>query len=428
MDYRIYPPEEMLEASISLPLSKSICNRLLIINAMTPGAAPLPEIADCDDSVDMARIIADSGNHIGGRIHNVGAAGTALRFLTAWFAATEGSDVVLDGTERLRQRPIGTLVDTLRSIGADIEYIESEGHAPLRIRGRRLGGGTVEMDASVSSQFISAVMMVAPSMISPLTIRLTGELISRPYIIMTKSLMERAGASVEFEGDTVRIDNRPYSIEIHDIERDWSAASYWYEITALSAGFVTLPGLSTDSVQGDRSVARFFRRLGVNTNTSEDTDNALELCPDPEQFSRFEEDLSENPDIAQTIAVTCAMLGIPFHLRGLSTLRIKETDRLAAMQTELDRFGIIVEIRNDSELVWNGERHPIFEIPAVSTYADHRMAMAFAPAALYVPGMIIRDIDVVSKSYPSFWDDLRSAGFSVTDAAIPADDNPTDNK
>lgn len=425
MNYRIMPPEEMIEATILLPLSKSVANRLLIINALTPGAPAVPDdmIPDSDDSrimADSLAAIARSNGHID---LNIGAAGTAFRFLTALCAATPGLSATLDGTPRLRRRPIAPLVDALRTLGADITYMEEEGFAPLSIRGTKLKGGVISINPAISSQFISALMMTAPVMESPLIVDFNGEEpVSRPYIRMTAAQIERAGVEVDLTPTSVTVANTGYRPVEPYCERDWSAASYWYSISAISAGFVTLPGLSTESMQGDRRVARLYEMLGVMTEPSEDVDNALDLVPSPEQFSRFEEDLSDNPDVAQTIAVTAAMLGIPFHLRGLSTLRDKETDRLAAMKAELDKFGIIVEIRNDSELVWNGERHPLFAIPEVDTYADHRMAMAFAPAAIFVPGLVINDIEVVSKSYPAFWDDMRAAGFILTDASIPLPD------
>lgn len=426
MNYRIMPPEEMIEATVFLPLSKSVANRLLIINALTPGASPVPDsmIPDSDDSRVMARSLATIAASGPGSLDlNIGAAGTAFRFLTALCAATPGLSATLDGTPRLRQRPIAPLVDALRKLGADITYMEKEGFAPLSVKGRKLSGGVIQINPSVSSQFISALMMVAPEMDSPLTIDFNGEEpVSRPYIRMTAAQIERAGVEVDLTPVSVTVANTGYTPVDPYCERDWSAASYWYSISAISAGFVTLPGLSEDSMQGDSRVARLYEMLGVMTQESEDTPDALDLVPSPEQFSRFEEDLSDNPDVAQTIAVTAAMLGIPFHLRGLSTLRDKETDRLAAMQAELDKFGIIVEIRNGSELVWNGERHPLFAVPEIDTYDDHRMAMAFAPAAIFVPGMVINDIEVVSKSYPSFWDDLRAAGFILTDASVPLPD------
>lgn len=423
MDYNIFPPEEMIDANVALPLSKSVSNRQLIINALTPASEPVPELmqADCDDSRALATSLATLASKPTGAQINVGAAGTAFRFITAYCAAVEGIDAVIDGSQRLRQRPISPLVDALRELGADITYIDREGYAPLAIKGHRLVGGNITITPTISSQFISALMMVAPTMKAPLAIDFGGEEpVSRPYIRMTAAQMQRAGADVEIGPFDIKIGTAPYRPIPPYAERDWTAASYWYAIAAVSAGFVTLTDIDTDSLQGDARVADMFTRLGVITAPSDEIDNALQLTPDPEQFSRFETDLTDNPDLAQTLAVTASLLGIPFHLRGLSTLRVKETDRLEAMRAELDKMGVIVEIRNDSELVWNGERHPVFAMPEIDTYADHRMAMAFAPAAIFIPGIVIRDIDVVTKSYPRFWDDLRTAGFELRDNAEPA--------
>ncbi len=414
----------MIEASILLPLSKSVANRLQIINALTAGANPLPDemIPDADDSRILAKSLADIATATAPLELNIGAAGTAFRFLTALCAATPGLSVTLDGTPRLRNRPIAPLVDALIALGAEITYLDKSGFAPLSIKGKKLSGGTISINPAISSQFISALMMIAPTMEAPLTIDFNGEEpVSRPYIRMTAAQIQHSGVDVDLTPTSVTVDNTGYKAIAPYCERDWSAASYWYSISAISAGFITLADMTQKSLQGDSRVANLYEMLGVMTQPSEDTDNALDLIPSPDQFSRFEQDLSDNPDVAQTIAVTAAMLGIPFHLRGLSTLRDKETDRLVAMKQELDKFGIIVEIRNNAELVWNGERHPIFEIPQVDTYADHRMAMAFAPAAIFIPGLIINDIEVVSKSYPKFWDDLATAGFTLTDASLPLD-------
>lgn len=439
MDIRIFPPEEMIEATVKLPLSKSIINRLLIINALS-GATPKSDFAEkAAAASDDCRILASALDALrtGNREINVGAAGTAMRFLTAFLACDNGmvltgETVTIDGDERMRNRPVGELVDALRKLGAEIRYTQREGFPPMEISPRKLSGGELTVDASISSQFISALMMIAPSLSSHLTITLVGEAASRPYITMTEALMKRFGADVDFQRYTIDVTPGRYDADGDmSVEPDWSAASYWYAIAALSAGFITLADMQLPSIQGDSRCAELSEMLGVMTSDAmdddddeeDDDDNGAEpveglmICPSPEQFSRFEVDLYENPDLAQTFAVASAMLGIPFHLRGLSTLRIKETDRLQAMQTEMDKFGFIVEIRNGSELVWNGERHPIFEIPAVETYGDHRMAMAFAPAAVFVPGLMIRNAEVVSKSYPGFWDDMRSAGFTIVDAA-----------
>lgn len=428
MNYRILPPEEMMMATVKLPLSKSISNRMLIINALTPGADAPVEIADCDDTNLLGKALAEAAGATGEIAVNTGAAGTATRFITAYLCTRCGISATVDGSERMRQRPMRILIDSLRKLGADITCLDREGYLPLHINGKQLEGGTISIDASVSSQFISALMMIAPTMSKGLTLELDGELLSKPYIDMTAELMRRSGTEVEFDApfEKIEIAAKPYSHQgTTTAEPDWSAASYWYEAAALTAGFVTLPGLELPSLQGDSDCARLFEMLGVTTTDSEDVENAKEIAPTPEQFSRFEVDLTDTPDLAQTLAVTSAMLGIPFHLRGLQSLKVKETDRLEALRAELDKYGIIVEIRNNSELVWNGARHPIFERPAIDTYDDHRMAMSFAPTAVLIPGIVIRNAEVVSKSYPGFWDDLASAGFTITDA--DADNEETDD-
>lgn len=406
MDIEIFPPEDIVEARVELPLSKSVSARALVINAVG-GFDEVPVVADCDDTEALKGALGQREGHV-----DVGAAGTAMRFMTAFYAACEGCDVVLDGSERMRQRPVGILVDALRALGADIEYEDCEGFAPLHIRGRRLKGGVIDIDASVSSQFVSALMMVAPAMEQGLALNL-GWTVSLPYIIMTARMMQAAGAVVEMDRDLVRVATGAYKRPCMLSERDWSAASYWYSVAALSGGFVTLPGLSRDSVQGDRAMEGFGARLGAVTQESEEEDeDALELCASPDPDSALDLYLADNPDLAQTVAVCAAVQGITFRLRGLSTLRDKETDRLQAMVTELDKLGIVACIDNDA-LVWDGKRHPVFEMPEIETYKDHRMAMAFAPVSIFVPGLVIRDAGVVSKSYPGFWEDLQAAGFVI---------------
>lgn len=411
MNYRIFPPEEMIDATITLPLSKSISNRALIINALTSNALPLNVVAKCNDTDAMVEALAS-----GCDVVNIGAAGTAMRFLTAYFASKPGRAVMLDGSARMRQRPIKALVDALRECGAKIEYVESEGFPPLRIEGQILEGGEVSLPASISSQYISALLMIAPLMKQGLIINLEGEITSRPYILMTLSMMSHWGVDCEFEGNVITIPHASYCAVPFSVEADWSAASYWYEISALSAGCVALKGLYEKSTQGDSLLMKYFEELGVD---SQFEDGELSLMPSPEQRSHIELDLSEQPDIAQTIAVTCCMLRIPFKLTGLATLKIKETDRLEALKTELAKLSFDLRVEHDSVLIWDGEQHPIFEQPCIDTYDDHRMAMAFAPAALYIPGLIINDVEVVAKSYPEYWEHLAQAGFSFVDADIP---------
>ncbi len=411
MDYRILPPEELLQARVKLPLSKSMSNRAIVINALTPDAQPLGELAKCDDTDAMLAGITMTHGTV-----NVGAAGTAMRFLTAYFASRPGVSVTLDGTERMRNRPIGPLVDALRACGADIAYTGREGFPPIDINGRTLRGGEITVPASVSSQFISALMMVAPVMEQGLKITLDGEITSMPYIRMTAEMMGRCGAGVTFEGPVVAIEPRPYVDAPITIEGDWSAASYWYEIEALSCGFVTLDGLEQFSCQGDSRVARLYSELGVHTDF-EGEDGGSDLVASPDLSPRMMADMTDTPDLVQALTVTLAMLGVPFRLTGVKSLRIKETDRLDALKKELLKLGIIIETEGDDALVWEGARRPVSELPVFDTYSDHRMAMALAPVALFVPGIVIRDAEVVTKSYPEFWDHLISAGFTVKDTA-----------
>ena len=415
MNYRIFPPEEMIDATIALPLSKSISNRALIINALTCNALPLNTIAKCDDTDAMVAALASDNNEI-----NVGAAGTAMRFLTAYFASKPGRIVTLDGSARMRQRPIGVLVEALRECGAKIEYVENEGFPPLRIEGQELEGGKVSLSASISSQYISALLMVAPLMKQGLELTLEGEMTSRPYIMMTLSMMRHWGVECDFEGNVIKVPRAAYKAVAFDVEADWSAASYWYEISALSAGCIALKGLYEKSTQGDSSLMKYFEELGVD---SQFEDGELSLMPSPEQRSHIELDLSEQPDIAQTIAVTCCMLRIPFRLSGLATLKIKETDRLEALKNELAKLSFDLRVEQDSVLIWDGDQHPVFEMPCIDTYEDHRMAMAFAPAALYLPGLVINNVEVVAKSYPQYWEHLTEAGFTLVDADIPFEEN-----
>jgi len=423
MDVRIFPPEDIVEATVLLPLSKSMSARALVINHI---GGFTPEGLELSDSEDTAAIAAGLGVVTG--THNVGPAGTAMRFLTAVYAATPGVDTVLDGNERMRQRPVGPLVEALRALGADIEYLEAEGYAPLRIRGRRLSGGEIRIDSSISSQFISALMMVSPLMEHPLTLTFDGEPSSLSYIKMTASMMERAGVSVERTFGRISVDEGMYVRPIDSVERDWSAASYWYAITAVSAGWITLRDMSTDSIQGDVAMAGIGERIGVVTAPSEDEENAIELSANPDLFSRLDLDMSDTPDLVQTIVVVAVTLGIPFRLTGVASLRIKETDRLAALAAEMDKLGVKLEIDGDRSIAWDGRRHPIFEVPTFDTYGDHRMAMSLVPVAIFLPGIVIRDYEVTGKSYPGFWDDIRNAGFTLLDAAQPLDQTPAEEE
>ena len=410
MNIKIFPPEEMLEATVTLPLSKSMSARALVINKLQ-GSSPEIELSDSDDT----RALREALNVTQGTV-NVGPAGTAMRFLTAYYVATPGADVILDGNERMRQRPMAALIEPLRMLGGDIECLGVEGYAPLKIKGRQLSGGEVRVDSTISSQFLSALMMVAPEMESPLVIKFDGDPVSMSYIKMTASMMTQVGVCPEFSYGQIEIPNTPYTRPIEKIERDWSAASYWYSIAALSAGWVTLCDITMDSTQGDAAMKNIGEKLGVITGESDEVEGAIELSASPEQYSRLDLDMTNTPDLVQGVAFAAAMLGIPFQFTGVKTLRVKETDRLEALKNEALKLGIIFNIENDDTISWDGKTVPVDELPEFETYGDHRMAMALAPVALYAPGIVIKDAEVVSKSYPAFWNDLQSAGFTIVDA------------
>ncbi|MCH5347511.1 MAG: 3-phosphoshikimate 1-carboxyvinyltransferase, partial [Muribaculaceae bacterium] len=342
------------------------------------------------------------------------------RFLTAYFAACPGMEVTLDGSERMRQRPIGPLVEALRLLGADITYKETEGFPPLAIKGRRLKGGTVEIDSTVSSQFVSALLLVAPTMTDGLTIRLLGEPASLPYILMTLSMMDEAGAETDFYGgDTIEVKPVAYSRPTIPVEGDWSAAAFAYQIESLAMGEMTVEGITEDSCQGDAAARRLWADLGVDT--SWETEGEALLNPSPECSPRVVEDMGGTPDLVQPLVVTLVTLGIPFRLTGLETLSIKETDRMEALKTEMLKLGAVIENPTPGVAEWDGRRRPITELPVFETYDDHRMAMSLAPVAVTVPGIVVKDIEVVAKSFPGYWEQLEAMGFMLVDASLPMD-------
>ena len=409
MDVMIWPPENPVTAEIVLPPSKSESARLVIIRALTPGIEPdQAGLSGCDDTRAILAGVSAADN----AIVDVGPAGTAMRFLTAYYAATPGRSVTINGNERMRQRPIGPLVDALRQCGASVEYLGAEGFPPLRIDGRVLTGGDVWIDATVSSQFISALMMVAPVMERGITLRLLGRTASRPYVEMTAGLMRMAGAEVEAGSDCIRVEPGRYRPFVYEAEGDWSAASYWFEIAVLSSGSIRLKPLYDKSLQGDRRVESLMRVTGLIARRTADGS----VIPTPTIYAEPQvvADLSNTPDLAQTMAVTCCLTGTRFLFTGLDSLTIKETDRLAALQSELHKLGYNVVINKPGILEWQGMERDTDECPApIETYGDHRMAMAFAPAAIFHPGLRICGAECVSKSYPGFWADMEAAGFTI---------------
>jgi 3-phosphoshikimate 1-carboxyvinyltransferase len=408
--YTLTPPAR-LAARIQLPSSKSISNRALLIHALSGGAHRPGNLSDCDDTRVVVRALDEGGDTL-----DILAAGTAMRFMTAYLSVTPGTRI-LTGTARMQQRPIQVLVDALRALGADIQYAAHEGFPPLRITGRILTGERITLPGNVSSQYISALLMIAPTLPHGLTLHLSGDIVSRPYIEMTLSLMRYFGAECGWTGQsTLHVEPRPYVSRPFEVESDWSAASYWYEMVALSAdGSAELPLLAADSLQGDSRVAEMFSPLGVAT--AYDTDAAgrplVRLRKEGTPVSHLEWDFTSQPDLAQTLVVTCCLLGITFRFTGLQSLKIKETDRIVALITELRKLGFTVHDEADSILYWTGERCTPQPSAAIDTYEDHRMAMAFAPACQVLGSVSIRHPEVVSKSYPRYWDDLLAAGFGI---------------
>jgi 3-phosphoshikimate 1-carboxyvinyltransferase len=411
--YRLTAPER-LNATIELPASKSISNRALIIYALSGGQIVPENLSDCDDT----EVIIEALRHMPAEI-DIKAAGTAMRFMTAYLSLTPGTHV-LTGTERMKHRPIGTLVDALLKLGADIEYVGEQGYPPLRITGSKLQGGDLEMDGSISSQYISALLLIGPMLERGLSLHLTGDIISRPYIDLTLWMMGEFGAHAEWtSADTITVEPQPYKPRDYFIENDWSAASYWYEMVAMSddpEATVRLTGLTDGSKQGDSVTRYIFSLLGVKTvfqTKKQGVPQTVTLRRNGRCVPRLEYDFVNSPDLAQTFVVTCLAKGMPFCFKGLATLKIKETDRIEALKREARKLGFVVESRNDSELLWDGERCEPTGDP-IDTYEDHRMALAFTPFALKRQGLLINNPLVVSKSYPKFWEDIKGAGFRIS--------------
>lgn len=410
--YRITAPKT-LNATVALPASKSISNRALIIYALSGGQVLPQNLSDCDDTEVIIEALRNMPEVI-----NIKAAGTAMRFMTAFLSVTEGAHT-LTGTERMKHRPIGILVDALRSLGADITYAGEEGYPPLRITGQKLTGGTLEIAGNVSSQYISALLMIGPALEKGLELRLMGDIISRPYIDLTLWMMGEFGADAEWtSSDTITVKPKPYEHRDYFIESDWSGASYWYEMLALTNdrdAELRLTGLKDGSKQGDSVVRYIFSMLGVKTifqSKKSTKPQTVTIKTNGRCLPKLEYDFVNSPDLAQTFVVACAAKGVPFHFKGLSTLKIKETDRIEAMKKEMRKLGYVIESRNDSELIWNGDTcEPTME-QGIDTYEDHRMALAFAPYALK-SDIIINNPQVVTKSYPGFWSSLAEAGFTV---------------
>jgi 3-phosphoshikimate 1-carboxyvinyltransferase len=387
----------------SLPASKSISNRALIINALSGSNSVLQNLSDANDTQLMLKLV-----NSGEQIIDVEDAGTTMRFLTAFFTIT-GKDKIVTGTHRMKERPIGILVDALRTLGGEVSYLEVEGFPPIRTTGfQGQKKDSLDIRGDVSSQYISALMMIAPVLPKGLQIRLTGKIGSRPYIEMTASLMRQFGASVNFTGDTIKVDPKPYKASTWTVESDWSAVSYWFAFAALAdKAEIYLPRLHAESLQGDSVIAGIMENLGVKSVS----ENGLLKLTKTSIKKEIHQDFTHCPDLAQTVAVVCAAKGIRGVFTGLESLRIKETDRIAALQNELAKIGGSLIEEGPQWTVIPSEKLPASA--SFETYKDHRMAMAFAPLATLME-VEIDNPDVVRKSYPKFWKDMESFGFVIT--------------
>ena len=406
MKVKLSHPSKKVRASAHIRGSKSENNRALILKALYFPELELKNESNSRDTQLLKAALASKEE-----IVDIKDAGTAMRFSTAFFAVQEGRVTRLQGTERMHQRPIGILVDALRALGADIQYADKEGYPPLLIHGKKLEGGELELDASVSSQFISALMMIAPSLEKGLQLRWNGLSVSAPYIYMTANIMERMGFEVKIASSGLEVKpgvGKPP--KYFTVESDWSSASYWYLMAALAEDAeIFMKGYREVSFQGDAAVRGYFQSLGVANHF---IGAGYRLSKSGETLKLVKLNLIEQPDLAQTLAVACAALHQKVLFTGLQTLRIKETDRLLALKTELEKTGAKITIGDDFLEVTEG----ITSVEGVSfdTYHDHRMAMAFAPLAL-LGEITINDPDVVNKSYPNYWEDLKGAGFEVED-------------
>lgn len=401
-----------IQAVINLTGSKSESNRALIIAALSKGTVKAENLSDAADTVVLNQILTDLDNPsaTARRIVNVGHAGTAMRFLTA-FLSTLPQQFTLTGSARMQERPIGILVDALKSLGADISYEKNEGYPPLLINGGLNDTlSEVAIKGNVSSQYLSALLIIAPTLPNGLSLHILGGLTSRPYLEMTLNMLASAGVTHNWEGDTIRIEHQDYQPAVLTVEPDWSAASYWYSIAALAdQAAITLTHLKEESLQGDSEIQQIMSHLGVKTLRAA---NGIQLISTADEPLAEVMNLKDCPDLAQTIIVCAAVKGLNLSFTGLETLKIKETNRVLALQTELAKIG--VTLNEDNEVYTLNCDHLVFpEKVTISTYDDHRMAMAFAPLSLVIKEVEIEDYQVVEKSYPDFWKDLQKAGFTV---------------
>lgn len=417
MKYRISHPTKKLHGSITLTASKSESNRALIIQALCSERFQINNLATANDTDVLKKIIERAKTASAERVYNVEDAGTAMRFLTAYFATKPGTHILI-GSERMKERPIGVLVDALRSLGADIEYMEQQGFPPLRINGKMLTGTEVEIDGNVSSQFVSALLLIAPKLPNGLVIKFKGEVTSKPYINMTLKMLEEFRVYGQWHEQHISVSQQEYHKKSEtdyafQVEADWSSASYWYAIAALSQEVnFTIKGLKQPSLQGDAMIADICTFFGINT---EHTSEGIHLTKVVQNTEHFGFDFSDCPDLVQTVAVIASAMGITTLFNGVHTLYIKETNRVDALKNELQKFGTEVKINNHNciEIVPSAKHRTAQQPIEINTYNDHRMAMAFTALTMCKDSIIIDNPDVVKKSYPAFWSDLKSVGFVI---------------
>lgn len=412
MSYIVQKANKVLKGDIYLPASKSESNRLLVIDAII-GTDDL-QIKNLSNSNDtkvlknaLESLLKLKGTNISVTL-DIQDSGTAMRFLTAYASAINVKSLII-GSERMKERPIGILVDTLKQIGANIRYMDNEGYPPLVIEGKRIKGGVIDIDASISSQYISALMLMAPKMTNGLIMYLKGDIASLPYIQMTAKIMEHFGIEILMHENAIAIKKQSYSSRTeYTVESDWSAASYWYEMAAFSEDVdLFLHGLRKESTQGDSIIAKLYEQFGVHTEFLE---HGIRLTKTNNHCQHFEQNFRNYPDIVQTLTCTAAGLGIGGTFSGVNNLRFKETDRIHALHTELKDMGAVLDTSDDQIKMSSSQ---IQTSRPIRSFADHRMAMSFAPLAIPLGAITIESPNVVNKSYPGFWDDLRKTGFTL---------------
>ena len=398
-------PSRVIKVGLSLTGSKSITNRLLILRNIYPSLT-IKNKSKSEDSVVLENALKSSSN-----VKDINHAGTAMRFLTAFYSILKDKEIIIKGSKRMHERPIYPLIDCLKLIGADISYLEKDGFPPIKIKGKKLNFKKVEISSNISSQFISAILLVAPKLVGGLVIELKGELISKPYVKMTLSLLNNLGIKTSFEGKLIKVANlEKIQEKCINVESDWSSASYWYSIVAFSKrAEVRLNNFYKKSIQGDSVLVKYYKELGVDTKFVENK-IILTKIKDFTPPKHLTLNLVDSPDLAQTIAVTCFGLKIHCFLDGLQTLNIKETKRLNALKNELTKLGANVEVTESSLKIFEAQK--LKKNIIINTYHDHRMAMSFVPLSLKIP-ISIENPNVVVKSYPGFWYDLKKAGFII---------------